>query len=79
VLASSDFHDALGDDPAFRWQRLRSRRVRDIGRVEVWLLERAEQTVAEALPAGRPQACGTRGERRLCRAPPQSRSLRRRP
>jgi adenylate cyclase len=48
VLASSDFHDALGDDPAFHWQRLRSRRVRDIGRVEVWLLERAEQTVAEA-------------------------------
>jgi hypothetical protein len=37
----------LGDDPEFHWQRLRSRRVRDIGRVEVWLLERAEQTVAE--------------------------------
>src|SRR5262245_1147578 len=47
VLASSDFHDALGDDPAVPWQRRRSRRVRDIGRVEVWLLERAEQTVAE--------------------------------
>jgi adenylate cyclase len=46
VLASSDFRDALGDDPAFEWQRLRSRRVRDIGRIEVWLLERAEQTVA---------------------------------
>jgi len=48
VLASSDFRDAMGDDPAFEWQRLRSRRVRDIGRVEVWLLERAEQTVAGA-------------------------------
>jgi adenylate cyclase len=48
VLASSEFRDASGDDPGFVWQRLRSRRIRDIGRVEVWALERAEQPVAEA-------------------------------
>jgi adenylate cyclase len=48
VLASSEFRDVLGDDPAFVWQRLRSRRVRDIGRVEIWALERAEQPVPES-------------------------------
>jgi adenylate cyclase len=48
VLTSSEFRDALGDDPAFNWQRLRSRRVRDIGRVEIWALERAEQHVPES-------------------------------
>src|SRR5205085_1314001 len=42
VLASSELHAALADDPMFAWQRLRSRRIRDIGRVEVWALERAE-------------------------------------
>jgi adenylate cyclase len=47
VLASSELRDALGDDPTFLWQRLRSRRIRDIGRTEVWALERAEQPVRE--------------------------------
>ena len=48
TLTSSEFRDALGDDPAFRWQRLRGgRRIRDIGRVEIWALERAEDHVAE--------------------------------
>jgi adenylate cyclase len=48
VLVSSEVRDALGDDPAFVWHRLRSRRIRDIGRVEVWALERARQQVTEA-------------------------------
>jgi len=48
VLTSTELHDALGEDPAFNWQRLRSRRVRDIGRVEIWALERAEEHVPEA-------------------------------
>ncbi len=47
VLASTELHADLADDPAFAWQRLRSRRIRDIGRVEVWALERAEQPVPE--------------------------------
>jgi adenylate cyclase len=47
VLTSSELRDALGDDPAFSWQRLRSRRVRDIGRVEIWALQRAEEHVPE--------------------------------
>jgi len=40
----------FADDPAFAWQRLRSRRIRDIGRVEVWALERAEEHVPEPGP-----------------------------
>jgi adenylate cyclase len=44
VLASSAVHDALEEHPSFGWNRLRSRRIRDIGRVEVWALERADDT-----------------------------------
>ena len=47
VLASNEFRDALGDGPSFDWQRLRPRRVRDIGRVEIWALRRAEDPVPE--------------------------------
>ncbi len=47
VLASSEVREALADDPAFVWLRLRSRRIRDIGRVEVWALERAREQVSE--------------------------------
>jgi adenylate cyclase len=47
VLASSEVRDALADDPAFVWHRLRSRRIRDIGRVEVWALEHTRQEVTE--------------------------------
>ncbi|HEX6313164.1 MAG TPA: adenylate/guanylate cyclase domain-containing protein [Acidimicrobiia bacterium] len=51
VLASSEVHDALQDDPTFRFDRLRSRRIRDIGRVEVWLLESvAEPDESQAGP-----------------------------
>jgi class 3 adenylate cyclase len=48
VLASSEVHDALADHSDFVWHRLRSRRIRDIGRVEVWALERARLQVTEA-------------------------------
>ncbi|MBV8950826.1 MAG: adenylate/guanylate cyclase domain-containing protein [Actinobacteria bacterium] len=36
VLTSGDVHDALADRRGLRWRRLRTGRVRDIGRVEVW-------------------------------------------
>jgi adenylate cyclase len=44
VLASSAVHDALEDHSSFGWNKLRGRRIRDIGRVEVWALERADDT-----------------------------------
>jgi len=47
VLVSSEVHDALAGDPAFVWHRLRSRRIRDIGRIEVWALERAREQVRD--------------------------------
>jgi adenylate cyclase len=43
VLTSSDVREALRDDPEFSFHRLRSRRIRDIGRVEVWSLVPARQ------------------------------------
>jgi adenylate cyclase len=48
VLASAEVRDALAEDRSFVWHRLRSRRIRDIGRVEVWALEHARQQVADA-------------------------------
>ena len=48
VLTSSELREALAHDPSFIWQRLRSRRIRDIGRTEIWALEHAEEHVAEA-------------------------------
>jgi adenylate cyclase len=47
VLTSSELREALAADPSFTWQRLRSRRIRDIGRVEVWALEHVEEHVTE--------------------------------
>jgi adenylate cyclase len=43
VLTSEEVHDALAADASFGFQRLRSRKIRDIGRVEVWLLETARE------------------------------------
>jgi adenylate cyclase len=48
VLVSSEVREGLADHPEFVWHRLRSRRIRDIGRVEVWALERARQEVTDA-------------------------------
>jgi adenylate cyclase len=50
VLTSEELHDVLRDDDAFRFDRLRSRRLRDIGRVEVWLLEAARDVPEPVTP-----------------------------
>jgi class 3 adenylate cyclase len=50
VLASEELHEVLREDDAFRFDRLRSRRLRDIGRVEVWLLEGTRATEQPATP-----------------------------
>jgi adenylate cyclase len=36
VLTSGEVHDALGSHGGFRWRRLRTQKVRDIGKVDVW-------------------------------------------
>lgn len=50
VLASEEVHDLLRDDGEFRFDRLRTRRIRDIGRVEVWLLETVRDPDQPATP-----------------------------
>jgi adenylate cyclase len=44
VYASSAVHDALAQHASFGWHKARSRRIRDIGRSEIWVLERADDT-----------------------------------
>jgi adenylate cyclase len=48
VLTSEEVHAALADDRSFGFQRLRSRKIRDIGRVGVWLLESTREEEEEA-------------------------------
>lgn len=48
VLASEEMHNTLADDDSFGFQRLRSRKIRDIGRVEIWLLESLREEDQEA-------------------------------
>jgi adenylate cyclase len=45
VLVSPEVHEALASESGFGWRRLRPRRIRDIGRVEVWTVrpEREER------------------------------------
>lgn len=49
VVVSDEVHAALAAGSAFAFKQLRSRRVRDIGRVEVWALE---TEAGERAPAG---------------------------
>jgi adenylate cyclase len=51
VIASDAVHSALADDTAFAWKRIRPRRIRDIGRVEIWALA-AVDPVEEEPAAG---------------------------
>jgi adenylate cyclase len=51
VIASDGVHASLDDDPAFAWKRLRPRRIRDIGRVEIWALAAVDR-IEEDLGAG---------------------------
>ena len=41
VVVSSDIHDALADDEQLRWKSLRTRQLKDIGRVQLWAVRRA--------------------------------------
>jgi adenylate cyclase len=58
VLVSSEVHDALASHDAFRWRRLRTARVRDIGRVEVWRLRPGRNGRDPADAAGVRQGSG---------------------
>jgi adenylate cyclase len=46
VVASEAVHAALEDDAAIEWRRLRSHRIRDIGRVELWSVTAVASDVA---------------------------------
>ena len=41
VVVSSDIHDTLPDDERIRWKSLRTRQLKDIGRVQLWAVRRA--------------------------------------
>ena len=41
VVADAAVHDALADDDRFRWKSLRTRQLKDIGRVQLWAVRHA--------------------------------------
>jgi len=47
VVVSGEIHDALMEDPGLRWRSLRSRHLKDIGRVQLWALRRAGESGRE--------------------------------
>ena len=53
VLASGELHDALDGYEGFEWRRLRRRRLRDIGLVQLWQLSRAQPPENEDEDEGR--------------------------
>jgi adenylate cyclase len=40
VVVAGDVHDELADDPGLRWKSLRTRYLKDIGRVQLWTVRR---------------------------------------
>ena len=40
VVVSGEVHDALADHPDLRWKSLRTRYLKDIGRVQLWAVRR---------------------------------------
>ncbi|HEY4377050.1 MAG TPA: hypothetical protein VGM93_07815, partial [Acidimicrobiales bacterium] len=62
VVASDELHQALGDDPAFSWKPIGTRRLKDIGKVSLWVVRRPD---AEPGPkSSREEAADRRSERR---------------
>jgi adenylate cyclase len=41
VVVSDEIHAAMGDDPGLVWRSLRTRYLKDIGRVALWSVRRA--------------------------------------
>jgi adenylate cyclase len=62
VVVDESVHAALEDDPAFSWRFLKHRRLKDIGRVPLWALRRADEEEME--PTRRDQARRRHAEQR---------------
>jgi adenylate cyclase len=48
VVVDEAMHEALADDPSLRWRSLRQRRLKDIGKVPLWTVRRADADEEEA-------------------------------
>lgn len=62
VVAADSVHDALADDPDLRWRSIGRRHLKDIGRVPLWVLHRADEPVAPK--SQRDKARGNQAKRR---------------
>lgn len=47
VVVSDEVHDELADEDGFAWKRMRPRKLRDIGRVDMWALAAVEDGSAD--------------------------------
>jgi adenylate cyclase len=63
VVVAAEVAEGLEGDPRFAFKRLRSRRIRDIGRVDIYVAEPARAPAAAAEPGGRPTGPRADGDR----------------
>ncbi len=63
VLASDEVHSVIGGDDSFCWRRLRARPIKDIGRVDMWVLRRAGDADALTPPKRQDRAWSRPGGR----------------
>lgn len=62
VVAAESVHDTLEDDPDLRWKPIGRRHLKDIGRVPLWVLRRADEPLGPK--SRRDQARGKQAQRR---------------
>ncbi len=62
VVVAASVHDALAEDPAFAWRPIGRRRLKDLGRVPLWVAQRADAPVTAKSPWQKARA--TDAERR---------------
>lgn len=65
VVCGDEVQDALADDPAFQWKSIGQRNLKDIGRVSLYVVRRADAPVREKSSRGEAEA--RRAERREAR------------
>ena len=69
VLVSEAMHEALVEDGGFEWRSLRSRYLKDIGRVQMWSLVGHASGDADSEEQRRPEAASRASKRRPRRMP----------
>jgi adenylate cyclase len=70
IVVDEAVHAVLAADPSLTWKPLRSRRLKDIGKVALWTVRRSDADEEAPEPPERPRSRRGRAGRRAAKAPP---------